>query len=214
MKIRFVIADDHVLFRQGLVSLLAKRPEWQVVGEAGDGEQALCLCEELQPDIVFLDIEMPGMSGIEAAEKIRVVSPDTRIIALSMYRDKHYQRRMFEAGAVAYVLKNEAVDDLICAVDATAAGERFISPAAISQVRETIPSRSADVDKERLSKRELEVIRLLAEGLRTKEIAEVLGISAKTVETYRSRIMLKLDIDNLAGLVRFAIRSGIILPNT
>lgn len=211
MTVSFVIADDHVLFRQGLISLLATHPEWQVVGEAGDGEEALRLSGALKPDIVVLDIEMPGMNGIEAAGKIRALSPDSRIVALSMYGDVHYQRRMFEAGASAYVLKNEAVDDLIRAVRAALAGEQFVSPSA-GQEGTLAFSRSAEVDMRLLSKRELEVIRLLAEGRRTKEIASLLGISAKTVETYRSRIMLKLGIDNLPGLVKFAVRAGIASP--
>ena len=211
MPTSIVIADDHVLFRQGLISLLAAQPRWRVVGEAGDGEEALRLSGELKPDIVVLDIEMPGMNGIEAAGRIRVLSPDSKIIALSMYGDIHYQRRMFEAGASAYVLKNEAVDDLIRAVCAALAGEQFVSPSAVQDGTAPL-SRSAEVDKLLLSKRELEVIRLLAEGRRTKEIASLLGISAKTVETYRSRIMLKLGIDNLPGLVKFAVRAGIASP--
>ena len=212
MKLSFILVDDHVLFRQGLMALLVEQRQWLVVGEAGNGEEAVRLAAQLRPDIVLLDVEMPGMSGIEAARKIRLASPGSRIIALSMYRDIHYQRRMFEAGAVAYVLKNEAMDDLIRAVHAAMAEERFVSPSAVHQENVGSPSRSATVDKELLSKRELEVMRLLAEGKRTKEIAEMLGISAKTVETYRSRIMLKLGIDNLPGLVKFAIRAGISSP--
>lgn len=212
MTISFILADDHVLFRQGLISLLSAEPQWRVVGEAGSGEEAVRLSEQLKPDIVVLDIEMPGMNGIEAAGLIRQASPGSRIIALSMYGDAHYQRRMFEAGAAAYVLKNEAVDDLIRAVQAALAGERFVSPSAGQTAGEAALSRSADIEKQRLSRRELEVIRLLAEGRRTKEIAATLDISAKTVETYRSRIMLKLGIDNLPGLVKFAIRAGLVSP--
>lgn len=212
MTISCILADDHVLFRQGLISLLDAQPQWRVVGEAGNGEEAVRLSEALKPDIVVLDIEMPGINGIEAAEKIRRASPESKVIALSMYSDAHYQRRMFEAGVAAYVLKTEAVDDLIRAVRAALAGEQFVSPAAGQPTGGPASSRSADIDKQRLSTRELEVMRLLAEGRRTKEIAAILGISAKTVETYRSRIMLKLDIDNLPGLVRFAIRAGIVSP--
>jgi DNA-binding NarL/FixJ family response regulator len=211
MTISFIIADDHVLFRQGLISLLAAQPQWRVVGEAGDGQEALRLSGELKPDIVVLDIEMAGMNGLEAAARIRVLSPESKIIALSMYGAVHYQRRMFEAGASAYVLKSEAVDDLVRAVRAVLAGQQFVSPSAVQDGSQVL-SRSAEVDKLLLSRRELEVIRLLAEGRRTKEIASLLGISAKTVETYRSRIMLKLGIDSLPGLVRFAIRAGIASP--
>ena len=209
MKVNVILADDHVIFRQGLRALLAGQAEWEIVGEAGDGEEAVRLAEALKPDIAVLDIEMPGLSGIDAAAKIGLVSPASRIIALSMYGDAHYQRRMFDAGASAYVLKNEAVGDLVNAVRTSLAGGRFISPGADAS-DPAIPSRSAVVDKDLLSCRELEVIQLIAEGRRTKEIADILDISAKTVETYRGRIMLKLGIKNLPSLVKFAIQSGIV----
>lgn len=211
MTVTLVLADDHVLFRQGLTALLRNQPEWQVVGVADNGAEVVRLVEHFRPDIAVLDIEMPGMSGIEAADRIRIVAPGTRVIALSMYGDPHYQRRMFEAGASAYVLKNEAVEDLVEAVKACLRGERFVSPSATKASTEDV-DRSAVVDMDVLSNREIEVLRLLAEGRRTKEIAEILSISAKTVETYRGRIMLKLRIDNLPGLVKFAIRAGIISP--
>ena len=128
-----------------------------------------------------------------------------------MYGDPHYRDRMLEAGASAYVLKNEAIDDLVDAIHAALRGERFVSP-AVDQAVPAASARSAELDKRALSERELDVLRLLSEGLRTKDIADILGISAKTVETYRSRIMLKLGIDNLPGLVKFAIRAGIVSP--
>jgi len=203
-----LLADDHVLFREGLALLIGQRTGWKIVGQAGDGEEAVQLTEALQPQIAVLDIEMPRLNGLEAARRIKRVSPATRIIALSMYGDPHYQERMAEAGASAYVLKNEAMDDLVDAIEAVLRGERYVSPSAGTMP----PLRSAEVDKVTLSGREREVLRLLAAGLRAKEVATRLGISAKTVETYRSRIMLKLGIDNLPGLVKFAIRAGIILP--
>lgn len=211
MTVNLVLADDHVLFREGLTSLLNNQSEWRVVGLAGNGEEAVRLVETLAPDIVVLDIEMPGMNGIEAAARIRELSPETRIVALSMYGDLHYQRRMFEAGASAYVLKNEAADDLVEAVQVVMKGGRYVSPYAAT-LKMDAPLRSAAIDKEVLSKREVDVLRLLAEGKRAKEIAEILHISPKTVETYRGRIMLKLGIDNLPGLVKFAIRAGIASP--
>lgn len=208
MSVRILIADDHVLFRQGLAHLLRDEAGWDIVGECGDGEEAVRLCGELQPDVAVLDVEMPRLGGIEAAGRIRHASPETRVVALSMYGDPHYQDRMFQAGALAYVLKNEALSDLVRAVRGVLAGERFISPAVVQ--RGGVGSlRSAEVDVSTLTERERQVLRLLAEGQRTREIADTLGISAKTVETYRARIMLKLGIDNLPGLVRFAIRAGI-----
>lgn len=208
MTITVLLADDHVLFRQGLALLVREHGDWEIVGEASDGAAAVELAEAHHPQIAVLDVEMPGMNGIEAARRIRQVAPETHIVALSMYGDPHYQQRMFAAGASAYVLKNEAITDLVEAIQAALRGERFVSPTA-RPTRATVARRSAELDKSVLSDREIEVLRLLAEGRRTKEIAEALDISAKTVETYRSRIMLKLGIDNLAELVKFAIRAGI-----
>lgn len=203
-----LLADDHGLFRQGLAALLRNQGSWEMIGEADNGEQAVHLAREYQPDIVVLDVSMPGMSGIEAAPLILRASPATRIVALSMYGDPYYQRAMFNAGAAAYVLKNEAISDLVNAIEAVLRGERFVSPLVVD--REALRSvRSADLDKRVLSEREIEVLRLVVQGRRTKEVAELLGISAKTVETYRGRVMLKLGIDNLAELVKFAIRAGI-----
>jgi DNA-binding NarL/FixJ family response regulator len=211
MMTTVLLADDHVLFRQGLALLVREQVDWQLVGEAGNGEEAVRLAEKLQPQIAVLDIEMPRMDGMEAARRIRQVSPATCIVALSMYGDAHYQERMFQAGASAYVLKNEAIDDLVTAIATALRGERFISPAA-GCLPEATPPRSIALDKASLSEREMDVLRLLAEGRRMKEIAESLDISARTVETYRSRIMLKLGIDNLPGLVKFAVRAGITAP--
>lgn len=203
-----LLADDHILFRQGLAALLRDQGQWEIVGEADDGEEAVRLARRRQPDIAVIDVSMPGMSGIEATPLILRASPATRIVALSMYGDIHYQELMFKAGAAAYVLKNEAIDDLIEAIETVLRGERFVSPVVI-QRGAPIPARRTALDKRVLSDREIEVLRLLAQGRRTREIAEALAISAKTVETYRGRIMLKLGIDNLAELVKFAIRVGI-----
>jgi len=203
-----LLADDHGLFRQGLAALLRHHGSWEIIGEADNGEQAVHLARQHQPDIAVLDVAMPGMSGIEAAPLILRVSPATRIVALSMYGDPYYQQAMFNAGATAYVLKNEAISDLVDAIEAVLRGDRFVSPLVAD--REALRSgRSADLDKRVLSEREIEVLRLLVQGRRTREVAESLGISTKTVETYRGRVMLKLGIDNLAELVKFAIRAGI-----
>jgi DNA-binding NarL/FixJ family response regulator len=207
-----LIADDHRLFRQGLVALLREQPDWEVVGEAGTAEEAVALAARLRPQVAVLDVELPQMGGIEAAQQIRALSGGTAVVALSMYSDTHYQERMRHAGAAAYVLKNEAIDQLVDAIRAALRGERFGSSAVIRS--EGMPAvRSAQLAKEELSAREREVLRMLAQGLRTKEIAQTLEISPKTVETYRARLMNKLDIDNLSGLVRFAIRAGLVSPD-
>jgi DNA-binding NarL/FixJ family response regulator len=209
MNLKILLCDDHALFREGLAALLARRPGWRVVAEAGDGAEAIQLAGQCRPDLAVLDVSMPGVSGIEAAEGIRGVSPDTRIIALSMYGDLHYRQRMFDAGADAYVLKNEAGAQLEQAIDAVLRGETFISP-ALREQQAPEPQRCAELEQDKLSEREREVLRRLAQGQRTQDIARDLGISVKTVETHRSRLMLKLGIDNLVGLVKFAIRAGLV----
>jgi DNA-binding NarL/FixJ family response regulator len=211
MTISFLLADDHVLFRQGLALLIRRQRGWNIVAEVSDGDEAVRQASLLKPGIAVLDVEMPGLNGIEAARRIGCVSTDTRVIALSMYGDPHYQERMFEAGASAYVLKNEAIDDLVHAIQAALRGECFISP-AVARGEAVVSLRSAELDMGALSKREVEVLRLLAEGKRNAEIADALGISVKTVETYRSRVMLKLGVNNLPALVKFAIRAGITSP--
>jgi len=208
-----LLADDHSLFRQGLAALLREQEDWQVVAEAGSGEDAIRLAAEWKPRFAVIDVEMPGIGGIEAARRIREVSPQTRIVALSMYADAYYQDRMRDAGASAYVLKNEAIDQLVAAVKAVLRGEQHFPPARGPQ-GPVVGRRSARIDTDELSAREREVLRLLAEGRRTAEIADLLGISPKTVETYRSRLMNKLDIDSLSGLVKFAIRAGIVSPES
>jgi len=206
-----LLADDHPLFRQGLAALLRDQAGWQVVAEAGSGEEAVRLAAQWLPQFAVIDVEMPGIGGIEATRRIRDISPQTRIVALSMYADAYYQDRMREAGASAYVLKNEAIDQLVAAVGAVMRGELHFPGAG----RGTVAARrSARIDQDELSAREREVLRLLAEGRRTAEIADLLGISPKTVETYRSRLMNKLDIDSLSGLVKFAIRAGLVSPES
>lgn len=213
MTTTVLLADDHVLFRQGLAMLVARQAEWELAGEASDGAAAVQLVRQHRPHIVVLDVEMPRMDGMEAARRIREISPPTRIVALSMYGDVHYQERMFKAGASAYVLKNEAIDDLVAAIDAVLQGLRYVSPAAGGCAsRAQPPLRSIELDKSSLSKRERDVLQLLAEGKRMKEIAAALGIGVRTVETYRNRIMLKLGIDTLPALVKFAVLAGLTEP--
>jgi DNA-binding NarL/FixJ family response regulator len=212
MTTTVLIADDHRLFRQGLVALLREQPDLEVVAEAGSAEDAVQLAAQLRPQVAVLDVELPQMGGIEAARQIRSLAGATAIVALSMYSDAHYQERMRHAGAAAYVLKNEAIDDLMDAIRAALRGERF-GGSAVVRTEGMAAVRSAQLAQEDLSAREREVLRMLAQGLRTKEIAQTLAISPKTVETYRARLMNKLAIDNLSGLVRFAIRAGLISPD-
>ena len=211
MTLTLIVCDDHALFREGLTLLLNQQPGWRVLAQAAHGAEAVRLAAELQPDVVILDVAMPTMSGIDAASAIREVAERTRIVALSMYSDAHYRRAMTESGAAAYVLKNEASAELVEAIQVVLRGETYVSP-SIARVPLPTPQRRADRDMDLLSERELTVLRLIAEGLRTREIADALGISAKTVETYRARLMLKLGVDNLAGLIRMALRAGLSSP--
>jgi len=208
-----LLCDDHQLFREGLAALLSQqRPDWRLLAQTGDGEEAIRLAETLRPDIAILDLAMPGLSGIEVAGHIHRQSPDTRIVALSMYGDSQYRRLMFAAGANGYVLKNEAGSDLLTAIETVLRGERFLSPSLTAESpAPTRGGRSPELDYATLTGREREVLSLLARGRRTCEIAVELGISVKTVETYRGRLMLKLGIESLTGLVLFAVRAGIIV---
>lgn len=213
MNTTLVIADDHVLFRQGLARLLREQPGWSVVGEVGNGEDAVASIGALRPDVALIDVEMPGIGGIEAARRVREVSPGTRIVALSMYANTHYQERMRRAGAAAYVRKSQPIEELVDTIrtvlhgDATSLTQRTPSDPVTT-------ARSARVDAAELSDRERHVLRMLAEGRRTAAIAQALGISHKTVETYRARLQGKLGINDLSGLVRFAIRAGLVSPES
>lgn len=213
MTITVVIADDHVLFRQGLAALLREQPGWEVVGEAGSGEEAIELVAALKPAVAVLDVEMAGIGGIDAARRIREISAGTKIVALSMYSSAHYQQRMRQAGASAYVRKSQPIAELVDVVRGLIAG-RIYEPDSPAPAATAAEGRSARVDADALSEREREVLRMLAEGKRTVAIAEALGISHKTVETYRTRLQYKLGISDLSGLVRFAIRAGLISPES
>jgi DNA-binding NarL/FixJ family response regulator len=208
MPATILLCDDHTLVREGLAALLRQRTDWTVVAEAADGREAVELATRLQPDVAVLDVAMPRMSGTEAAVAIREAAPATRIVALSMFGDAMYRRGMFEAGALAYVLKNKAAADLLAAIDAALRGETYLSP-TLAELAPRLDPGTGETEPIDLSRRELDVLRLLAEGRRTKEIAEQLGISPKTVETYRSRIGHKLRLESLADLVKYAIRAGL-----
>jgi len=211
LRTTILIADDHAVFRHGLASLLRERDGWEVVAEAADGEEAVRLAGTLRPRIAMLDVEMPRLSGIDAALRIRKLSPESRIVVLSMYADARYQERAREAGASAYVLKSEPIAALVEVVELVLLGAAFVSN-TLQRQESAAALRSARVELHALSARERQVLRLLAEGRRTQEIADLLGLGVKSVETYRGRLMDKLGIDNVAGLVRFAIRAGLIAP--
>jgi DNA-binding NarL/FixJ family response regulator len=213
--VRVLLADDHVLVRAGIRSLLGTLPGVEVVAEARDGEEALRLVEVLRPDVVLMDIAMPGLNGLEATTRIARDHPETRVIIVSMHVSEEYGARALRAGASGYVPKDADVRELELAIDAVARGETYLSPAVSTHVVADYRRRLAEAPDAlaRLSSRQREVLQLLAEGHSTKEIAFRLKLSVKTVETHRAQLMDRLNIHDLAGLVRFAVRTGLVTPD-
>ena len=211
MSLRVLLVDDHQLLREGLRRILEATGDIQVVGEADDGGAALAAVEAHDPHVVVMDVGMHGLNGIEATQRLRRTHPGVRVVALSAHADKRYVRNMVRAGASAYVLKESASDDLLRAVRAAAHGEHYLSPRVTGALLE---SWSAPVPEpgsagERLGPREREVLRLLAEGKTSKEIARTLGLKVKTVETHRRNLAQKLDLHSVAELTKYAVREGL-----
>jgi DNA-binding NarL/FixJ family response regulator len=212
MPIRVLIADDHALVAEGLALLIAARPGFEVVGRAADGREAAQRALELKPDVVVMDLSMPDMNGIEATREIRARLKETRVLMLSIHSEPEYVQRALEAGAEGYLVKRSASRDLIEAIHAVHEGRRFFGENVAESVIERLLGRGAGRDSlVTLSARERQVLQMLAESRGVAEIARILGLSAKTVETYRARLFKKLDIHDLPALVRFALRHGITL---
>jgi DNA-binding NarL/FixJ family response regulator len=211
MSIKILLADDHKITRQGLRSLLDKEADMQVVAEAEEGRSAVRLVRELLPDMVIMDVTMPDLNGMEAARQIVDAFPDVKIIALSMHSDALFVTEMLRSGASGYLLKDCAFEELVRAIRTVTAGKTYLSPSISGVVVNDYlhrVSKGDSSDSQVLSNREREVLQLLAEGKTTKQIALMLHISAKTVETHRRQIMDKLDIHSIAELTKYAIRKG------
>jgi len=206
--LRVVLADDHLVLRDGLKAILTDE-RMEVVGEASDGLEAIKLCEKLTPDVAVLDISMPVLNGIDAAREISKVSPKTKIIILTMITEDRYVFSALRAGASGYVLKSKASSNLVDAIDTVCKGEFYLSTSVSKAVVNAYLSK-VDAPTDPLSIRERQVLQLIAEGKNVKEIGGILGISAKTAESHRTNIMNKLDIHDVAGLVRYAIREGLV----
>ncbi len=208
-RIRILLADDHAVVRQGFKMILAAQTDMEIVGEAGNGREAVQLATELQPDVVVMDVAMPELNGIEATRRLAAASPRTRVVALSMHKDSVYVREILRAGARGYLLKDSPAPDLLSAVRAVASGEGFLSPAVSNAVLDDYRRHVTDpIDL--LSSREREVLQMLAEGKTNKEIAVILNLSVYTVDAHRGRIMEKLNLHSINELVRFAVRNGLI----
>jgi DNA-binding NarL/FixJ family response regulator len=213
--IRVLLADDHTLFRAGIRSLLNELDAVEVVGEASDGLAALQLIEEQRPDIALLDIGMAGLNGLEVAARLAAAASPVRIIVLSMHANEEYVLQALRAAAAGYVLKDADTVELGLALKAAMRGETYLSPAVSRQVVASYVQRTGTDDLlAPLSERQRETLRLIAEGRSTQEIAAQLQISVKTVEKHRAQLMERLDIHDVAGLVRFAIRARLISPDT
>jgi DNA-binding NarL/FixJ family response regulator len=210
--VNILLVDDHQMMRDGLRAVLEQEPDFHVAGEAADGREALEACESLRPDVVVMDVGMPGLNGIEATRLLRTRSPRSRVVALSMNADRRYVQAMFSAGAWAYLVKSSASDELIRAIRAVAQGEKYVSPTVAGSVLAAPVGGPACVQadpRDQLSPREREVLQLIAEGLTSKEVAVRLGVAVSTIETHRKQIMAKLGLRSVAELTKFAIRAGL-----
>ncbi len=212
-SIRILLADDHTLVRAGIRSLVQALSGIQVVAEAGDGREALSLIETHQPDLAMLDIAMPGLNGLEVAAQVADSFPYVRVIILSMHATEEYVLRALRAGASGYLLKDADTTELELAIKAVSRGETYLSPAVSKHVTEYVRrvGEEAQSALERLTPRQREVLQLVAEGHTTQEIARMMGLSVKTVETHRTQLMERLDIHDIAGLVRYAVREGLVI---
>lgn len=209
--IRIILADDHPVVRKGLASCLAKYDHIRVVGEAGDGQEALRKAKELTPDLVMMDVDMPHMNGLTATELLRKELPEVKVLVLSMHSHSDYVLRILQAGARGYVLKQASTEELLKAIETVFAGDSFFSPeVARLALNQFVRGTGEGPQPAQISNREREVLIAIAEGLSNKEIAARLNVGVRTVETHRERIMRKLNIHSVAGLTRFAIQKGLI----
>jgi two-component system response regulator NreC len=213
-KIRILIADDHGIIRKGLRLQLEQNSDFEVVGEATEGREAVRMAEELLPDVVIMDIAMPNLNGIQATTQLVKKNPEIGVIILSMYSDETYLMRTLAAGAKGYLLKESADVDLHRAVQVVAEGKPFFSPAIADTLLEDymrrLQQRGLQDSYDLLTEREKEILQLLAEGKSNKDVAGILNLSTNTVETHRTRIMQKLDLHSTAEIVLYAVRKGII----
>ncbi len=215
--VRILVTDDHEVVRRGLRALLEAQPGWEVCGEAGDGREAINKAKQLKPDIVILDISMPGLNGLDAARQILKGVPSAKVLILTMHESEQMVREVLDAGARGYLLKSDAGRDLVAAVDALRRHKTFFTSRVAEMVLHGYLKGGAAApekkpSRDRLTPREREIVQLLAEGKSSKEVAVSLGLSVKTAETHRANIMRKLDLHSISDLVRYAVRNNIVEP--
>ena len=212
---RIVLCEDHTLVRAGISALLDSFPDVEVAGEAGDGREGVALIKKEQPDVVLMDIAMPSLNGLQATARLAKECPDTKVIVLSMHSNEEYVLQALRAGASGYLLKEAATSELRMALDTVARGDTYLSPAisriVIDDYLGRVEASKDPLDK--LTPRQKEILQLIVEGNSTRKIAEILHVSAKTVETHRAQLQERLGIYDVPGLVRFAIRVGLISPD-
>jgi DNA-binding NarL/FixJ family response regulator len=210
MSHRILLVDDHQMFREGLKAVLKGETGFLIAGEAGDGLRAVELSRELAPDVVIMDISMPDMNGIEATRRIHAESPGVRIIVLSAHTEKHFILGALKAGASGIVIKNSAFAELIAAIETVMSGKTYLSPSVSDVIVQNFLETDSDAGEKLLSPRERQILQLISMGKGAKEIGFQLGISNKTVEAHRMQLMKKLDLHNVAELVKYAIREGMV----
>jgi len=206
---RVLLADDHALVRAGIRALLERIGE-TVIAETGDGREAIDLIDDLKPDAALLDITMPGLNGFEVAARIAKSSPHTRVVILSMHADPAYVAQAMRAGVCGYLLKDGGLDELRVALRAVSLGQTYLSPGISTQLVDRFARQEQPNPLAALTERQREILQLIAESKSMKEIAAALGVSIKTVETHRAQMMERLNIHDVAGLVRFAVRAGVV----
>jgi DNA-binding NarL/FixJ family response regulator len=213
---RILVADDHEVVRKGLCALLTTQPDWEVCGEAGDGREAVDKVQKLRPEVVILDIGMPGLNGLEATRQILKTNPGTRVLILTLHDSDQVVREVLNAGARGFLLKSDAARDLVAAVEALRRDKTYFTSKVAAMVLEgylkggTATTAPVPANRNRLTPREREIVQLLAEGKSTKEVAVALGLSVKTAETHRSNIMRKLQLHSVSDLVLYAVRNNIV----
>ncbi len=214
-KIRVFLADDHQLFREGIRSLLSRAPDIEVVGEAGDGQDAVAQVKTLVPDVVLMDISMPGMNGLEAAAQMKETTPSAKVLILTVHESNQYVSQMLQVGAAGYVVKSVSSSELVSAVRAVQQGNVYLYPSIAKMIIQDYLKQAAagqDNPRDGLTPRETEILKLVASDRRNKDIADMLGISLKTVQAHRTSLMMKLGVHDRTQLVKYAIRKGLISP--